>query len=63
MKKNLIALAILAATGSAAMAQSSVTLFGVADATVKYGNALFLALHRRAKADAGRFRAVFDDLF
>ena len=38
MKKNLIALAILAATGSAAMAQSSVTLFGVADAAVKYGN-------------------------
>jgi len=37
MKKNLIALAVLAAASSAAMAQSSVTLFGIADATVKYG--------------------------
>ncbi|MCW5321489.1 porin [Verminephrobacter aporrectodeae subsp. tuberculatae] len=36
MKKSLIALAALAASG-AAMAQSSVTLFGVADATFAYG--------------------------
>jgi predicted porin len=35
MKKSLIALAVLAASG-AAMAQSSVTLFGVVDATVRY---------------------------
>jgi predicted porin len=37
MKKSLIALAVLAASG-AAMAQSSVTLFGVVDATYAYGN-------------------------
>ena len=37
MKKSLIALAVLAASG-AAMAQSSVTLFGVADAGVTYLN-------------------------
>lgn len=36
MKKTLVAMAVLAASG-AAMAQSSVTLFGVADAAVKYG--------------------------
>ena len=35
MKKSLIALAVLAASG-AAMAQSSVTLFGVVDATIRY---------------------------
>ena len=35
MKKSLIALAVLAASG-AAMAQSSVTLFGVADAGVTF---------------------------
>jgi len=35
MKKSLIALAVLAASG-AAMAQSSVTLFGVADVGVTY---------------------------
>lgn len=37
MKKSLIALAVLAASG-AAMAQSSVTLFGVVDATYAYGH-------------------------
>ena len=37
MKKSLIALAVLAASG-AAMAQSSVTLYGVADAGVTYLN-------------------------
>ena len=37
MKKSLIALAVLAASG-AAMAQSSVTLYGVADAAVTYVN-------------------------
>jgi len=37
MKKSLIALAVLAASG-AAMAQSSVTLYGVADAGVTYVN-------------------------
>ena len=37
MKKSLIALAVLAASG-AAMAQSSVTMFGVADAGVTYLN-------------------------
>lgn len=37
MKKSLIALAVLAASG-AAMAQSSVTLFGVVDAAVTYGS-------------------------
>lgn len=36
MKKTLVAMAVLAASG-AALAQSSVTLFGVADAAVKYG--------------------------
>ncbi len=36
MKKTLVAMAVLAASG-AAMAQSSVTLFGVADAAVSYG--------------------------
>ena len=35
MKKSLIALAVLAASG-AAMAQSSVTLFGIVDAGVTY---------------------------
>ncbi|HVL44359.1 MAG TPA: porin [Acidovorax sp.] len=37
MKKSLIALAVLAASG-AAMAQSSVTLFGVVDAAYTYGS-------------------------
>src|SRR3989344_5736140 len=37
MKKSLIALAVLAASG-AAMAQSSVTLFGIIDATYAYGS-------------------------
>jgi predicted porin len=37
MKKSLIALAVLAASG-AAMAQSSVTMFGVVDAAVTYGS-------------------------
>ena len=37
MKKSLIALAVLAAAG-AASAQSSVTLFGVVDATLAFGN-------------------------
>lgn len=37
MKKSLIALAVLAASG-AAMAQSSVTLFGVVDASLSVGN-------------------------
>ena len=36
MKKALIALAVLGLTGGAAVAQSSVTLFGVIDADVKY---------------------------
>jgi len=36
MKKTLVAMAVLAASG-AAMAQSSVTLFGVADAAMSYG--------------------------
>lgn len=36
MKKSLIALAVLAAAGTAS-AQSSVTLFGIVDATVAYG--------------------------
>jgi predicted porin len=38
MKKSLIALAVLAAAG-AASAQSSVTLFGIVDATLAYGKA------------------------
>ena len=38
MKKSLIALAVLAAASGAAMAQSSVTLFGVVDATYAYGS-------------------------
>jgi predicted porin len=38
MKKSLIALAVMAAAG-AASAQSSVTLFGVVDATLSYGRA------------------------
>ena len=37
MKKSLVALAVLAASG-VAFAQSSVTLFGVVDATVAFGN-------------------------
>lgn len=36
MKKALIALAVLGLTGGAAVAQSSVTLFGVLDANVRY---------------------------
>jgi predicted porin len=36
MKKSLIALAVLAAASGAAMAQSSVTLFGVVDANLQY---------------------------
>jgi predicted porin len=43
MKKSLIALAVLAASG-AAMAQSSVTLYGVADAGVTYVNGLTTGL-------------------
>ena len=39
MKKSLIALAVLAAASGAAMAQSSVTLFGVVDATIRYNDA------------------------
>ena len=39
MKKSLIALAVLAASG-AAMAQSSVTLYSVADAAVTYVSSL-----------------------
>ncbi|HET8748306.1 MAG TPA: porin [Ramlibacter sp.] len=38
MKKSLIALAVMAAAG-AASAQSSVTLFGIVDATIAYGRA------------------------
>jgi len=38
MKKSLIALAVLAAAGTAS-AQSSVTLFGIVDATIAYGKA------------------------
>jgi predicted porin len=38
MKKSLIALAVMAAAG-AASAQSSVTLFGIVDATIQYGRA------------------------
>src|SRR3954470_14955696 len=38
MKKSLIALAVMAAAG-AASAQSSVTLFGIVDATLMYGKA------------------------
>jgi predicted porin len=38
MKKSLIALAVLAAAGTAS-AQSSVTLFGIVDATIAYGTA------------------------
>ena len=41
MKKSLITLAVLAASG-AASAQSSVTLFGVVDATVRYATTLGL---------------------
>ena len=37
MKKSLIALAVMAAAG-AASAQSSVTLFGIVDATLAWGN-------------------------
>ena len=36
MKKALIALAVLGLTGGAAVAQSSVTLFGVVDADLRY---------------------------
>lgn len=38
MKKSLIALAVLAAASGAAMAQSSVTLFGIVDTAVGYVN-------------------------
>lgn len=37
MKKSLTALAVLAATSGGAWAQSSVTLFGTVDATLKFG--------------------------
>lgn len=37
MKKSLIALAVLASAAGAASAQSSVTLFGIVDATVQFG--------------------------
>jgi len=39
MKKSLIALAVLAAAAGSASAQSSVTLFGIVDATITYGRA------------------------
>ncbi|MDR7331049.1 porin [Roseateles asaccharophilus] len=39
MKKALIALAVLGLTGGAAMAQSSVTLFGIVDANLRYTKA------------------------
>jgi predicted porin len=46
MKKALIALAVLGLTGGAAVAQSSVTLFGVIDADVKYVKTGALALKK-----------------
>ena len=61
MKKSLIALAVLAASG-AAMAQSSVTLYGVADAFVgtretsrvtAVGNDLVVSKQRQAVVDSG----------
>ena len=52
MKKSLIALAVLAASG-AAMAQSSVTLYGVADAGVTSGNNLTSRLGFRGVEDLG----------
>lgn len=62
MKKSLIALAVLAASG-AAMAQSSVTLYGVADAAVTYVNGLdnWTGLNSGAnKASRLGFRGVED---
>ncbi len=38
MKKSLVALAVLGTFGGAAFAQSSVTLFGVVDASLRYSN-------------------------
>ena len=64
MKKSLIALAVLAASG-AAMAQSSVTLFGVVDASVSYrdgsgnGNVWALSSGNNASSRLG-FRGVED---
>ena len=62
MKKSLIALAVLAASG-AAMAQSSVTLYGVADAfvgskktgtvSVVNGNGLAISTQRQSVVDSG----------
>ena len=46
MKKALIALAVLGLTGGAAVAQSSVTLFGVLDADIKYVKTGGLALKK-----------------
>ncbi|PZP35740.1 MAG: porin [Roseateles depolymerans] len=50
MKKALIALAVLGLTGGAAVAQSSVTLFGVLDANVRYTKSSGQTLK---KADSG----------
>ncbi|RZJ85551.1 MAG: porin [Massilia sp.] len=46
MKKALIALAVLGLTGGAAVAQSSVTLFGVLDANVRYTKSSGLTLKK-----------------
>jgi predicted porin len=51
MKKSLIALAVLAAAGTAS-AQSSVTLFGVVDTSLSYGNG---SLNHRTSLNSGAY--------
>ncbi|MFG6432366.1 porin [Roseateles sp. LYH14W] len=56
MKKALIALAVLGLTGGAAVAQSSVTLFGVVDAAVRYTKANGVTAKRLDSSGLGTSR-------
>jgi predicted porin len=58
MKKSLIALAVLAASG-AAMAQSSVTLFGIVDTGVSYVDTLSVTTPSTACTPAATLPAVW----
>ena len=58
MKKSLIALAVLAASG-AAMAQSSVTLYGVVDLSVGKVEGQKVQMHGNNKVTNGNSRIGF----
>src|SRR6218665_3728973 len=60
MKKSLMALAVLASSG-AAIAQSSVTLFGVLDATYAYGSGSLSNKSQVTSSGIGGSRLGFRD--